>query len=486
MQLGLKKVSKKYLLGTLALLLIAFWFCLPEPLFNRPYSAILLDKNGKLLQAKIAIDGQWRFKETTEVPEKFAKAIVCFEDKRFFYHPGIDPIALARAFWLNLKHGGVKSGGSTLSMQVIRIARNKPRNVFQKLVEMVLTLRLELGYSKQEILTLYSNHAPFGGNVVGLQTAAWRYFGRSAAQLSWGEAASLAVLPNSPALVRPDKNRNLLLEKRNVLLDKMQQQGIIDAQTCALAKLEPIPNAALPLPNNAPNLLSSLQQGIYGKEGKNSIIETSIDLGLQNRVNEILERHHQSLKANGINNLAALVLDIESNNVVVYAGNVLHPEDPEVESYVDMIPARRSPGSTLKPLLYAAMLQDGFILPKTLLADIPTQIAGYTPQNFDLQYDGAVPADKALARSLNIPAVRMLQQYRYERFYFLLKQLGLKSLNKGADHYGLSLILGGGENSIWEISGVYASLARQLNHYGKYSGKYNSDDFKYPNVFRHG
>jgi penicillin-binding protein 1C len=485
MQLGLKKVSKKYLLGTLALLLIAFWFCLPEPLFNRPYSAILLDKNGKLLQAKIAIDGQWRFKETTEVPEKFAKAIVCFEDKRFFYHPGIDPIALARAFWLNLKHGGVKSGGSTLSMQVIRIARNKPRNVFQKLVEMVLTLRLELGYSKQEILTLYSNHAPFGGNVVGLQTAAWRYFGRSAAQLSWGEAASLAVLPNSPALVRPDKNRNLLLEKRNVLLDKMQQQGIIDAQTCALAKLEPIPNAALPLPNYAPNLLSSLQQGIYGKEGKNSIIETSIDLGLQNRVNEILERHHQSLKANGINNLAALVLDIESNNVVVYAGNVLHPEDPEVESYVDMIPARRSPGSTLKPLLYAAMLQDGFILPKTLLADIPTQIAGYTPQNFDLQYDGAVPADKALARSLNIPAVRMLQQYRYERFYFLLKQLGLKSLNKGADHYGLSLILGGGENSIWEISGVYASLARQLNHYGKYSGKYNSDDFKYPNVFKH-
>jgi penicillin-binding protein 1C len=319
---------------------------------------------------------------------------------------------------------------------------------------------------------------------VGLQTAAWRYFGRSAEQLSWGEAASLAVLPNSPALVRPDKNRNLLLEKRNALLDKMQQQGIVDEQTCALAKLEPIPNAALPLPNYAPNLLASLQQGIYGEKGKSSIIETSIDLGLQDRVNQILERHHQSLKANGINNLAALVMDIESNEVMAYAGNVLHPEDPEVESFVDMIPARRSPGSTLKPLLYAAMLQDGFILPKTLLADIPTQIAGYTPQNFDLQYDGAVPADKALARSLNIPAVRMLQQYRYERFYFLLKQLGLKSLNKGSDHYGLSLILGGGENSIWEISGVYASLARQLNHYGKYSGKYDMSDVKPPSVFK--
>ncbi|MCC7299091.1 MAG: transglycosylase domain-containing protein, partial [Bacteroidia bacterium] len=296
MQIGLKKVSKKYRYGLLALLLIAFWFCLPKPLFKRPYSAILLDKNGKLLQAKIANDGQWRFKETTEVPEKFAQAIICFEDKRFFYHPGIDPIALSRAFWLNLKHGGVKSGGSTLSMQVIRLSRNKSRNVYQKLVEMLLTLRLELGYSKQEILTLYANHAPFGGNVVGLQTAAWRYFGRSAAQLSWGEAASLAVLPNSPALVRPDKNRNLLLEKRNALLDKMQQQGIFDAQTCALAKLEPIPSAALPLPNYAPNLLASLQQGIYGEEGKNSMIATIVDLGLQNRVNDILERHHQSLK----------------------------------------------------------------------------------------------------------------------------------------------------------------------------------------------
>ncbi|MDZ4668760.1 MAG: penicillin-binding protein 1C [bacterium] len=477
--------SKKigiWMLGILAL--IAFWFSLPRPLFNKPYSAILLDKQGKLLQAKIAQDGQWRFKESKEVPTKFAQAIICFEDKRFFYHPGIDPLALARAFWLNLKHAGVKSGGSTLSMQVIRLSRNKPRTIYQKLIELILTLRLELAYSKQEILSLYANHAPFGGNVVGLQTAAWRYFGRDAAQLSWGEVASLAILPNSPALVRPDKNRDLLRQKRNLLLDKMKLQGIIDEQTCALSKQEPIPNAALPLPNYAPNLLATLQQGIYGKQGEESVIETSIDLQLQDRVNQILERHHQSLKANGINNVAALVLDVERNEVVVYAGNVMHPNEPEIESYVDMIPARRSPGSTLKPLLYAAMLQDGLILPKTLLTDIPTQIAGYTPQNFDLQYDGAVPADKALARSLNIPAVRMLQQYRYERFYFLLKQLGLKSLNKGADHYGLSLILGGGENSMWEISSIYSSMARQLNHFGTYSGMYDAADFNYPKVMK--
>ncbi len=458
----------------------AFWFSLPKPLFQKPYSCILLDQNGKLLQAKIAEDGQWRFKEEKEVPEKFAKAIICFEDKRFYYHPGIDPMAIGRAIYLNVKHRKVLSGGSTLSMQVIRLSRNKNRSFYQKFLEMILTLRLELGYSKAEILSLYANHAPFGGNVVGLQTAAWRYFGRSADQLSWGEAASLAVLPNSPSLVRPDKNRNLLLEKRNHLLDQMMAKGIIDEQTCTLSKQESIPNQALPLPDHAPNLLASLKQGLLGEQKITPILKTTIDLHLQESVNEILERHHQQLKANGINNVAALIMEVETGHVKVYAGNVNHPEDPEIESYVDMIPARRSPGSTLKPLLYAALLQDGLILPKSLVADIPTQVAGYTPQNFDLQYDGAVPADKALARSLNIPAVRMLQQYRYERFYFLLKQLGIKSLNKGAGHYGLSLILGGGENSMWEISGIYASLARMLNHYGTYSGKYNPEDLKPP------
>ncbi|MCF8427353.1 MAG: penicillin-binding protein 1C [Bacteroidia bacterium] len=462
--------------------LIWFWFSLPKPLFQNPYSSILLDQNGKLLQAKIASDGQWRIKEQQEVPEKFAQAIICFEDKRFYYHPGIDPLALGRAIWLNLQHRKVLSGGSTLSMQVIRISRNKNRTIFQKLIEMILTLRLEISYSKAEILSLYANHAPFGGNVVGLQTAAWRYFGRSADQLSWGEAASLAILPNSPSLVRPDKNRTILLEKRNKLLDQMLLQGIIDKQTCDLAKQEPIPNKALPLPNHAPNLLSSIQQGLLGFQSSEPFLKTTINLNLQERVNEILERHHQQLKANGINNAAALVMDVETGNVTVYAGNVFHPNNPEIESYVDMIPAKRSPGSTLKPLLYAAMLQDGLILPKTLLVDIPTQVAGYTPQNFDLKYDGAVPADKALARSLNIPAVRMLQQYRYERFYFLLKQLGIKSLNQGANHYGLSLILGGGENSIWEISGVYASLARTLNHYAVNSGRYNPQDLSPPKV----
>lgn len=463
-------------------MLIWFWFSLPNPLFHKPYSGVLLDAQGKLLQAKIASDGQWRFKEVKQVPDKFAKAIVCFEDKRFYKHLGIDFLAMARAIQLNLQARKVVSGGSTISMQVMRLCRGKQRTFMQKLLETLWAIRLELSYSKQEILTLYANHAPFGGNVVGLETAAWRYFGRSASQLGWGEAAGLAVLPNSPSLVRPDKNKDILLKKRNQLLDQMLEQEIIDAQTCALAKQEMLPQEAKVLPNLAPNLLETLLSGVLGSNQNNNIYHTTLDASLQLQVNAIIERHHQMLQSNGINNAAALVMEIESGEVKVYAGNVQHPENPEVESYVDMIPAKRSPGSTLKPLLYAAMLQDGLILPQTLLADIPTQVAGYSPQNFDLQYDGAVPADKALARSLNIPAVRMLQTYRYERFYFLLKQLGIRSLNRGADHYGLSLILGGGENSMWEISGVYASLARMLKHYGRYSGKYDPADLSPPHI----
>lgn len=472
------------LIAALLLLItgIAFWWCLPEPLFRKPYSTVLLDRNGRLLQARIAADGQWRFHESENVPEKFAKAIVCFEDKRFFHHPGIDVLAIGRAMKQNLRAQKVVSGGSTLSMQVIRLSRNGKRNIFQKLLEMVLTLRLELSYTKQEILTLYANHAPFGGNVVGLETAAWRYFGRGANQLSWGEAAALAVLPNSPALVRPDRNREALLRKRNELLGKMKDQGIIDATTCMLAQQEPIPVKAKPLPEHAPQLLSSVQKGIYGTQLTDDVLKTTLDLNLQLRVNEILERHHRELKANGINNLAALVVKVSDGAVLSYAGNIHHPEDPETESFVDMIPAPRSPGSTLKPLLYAAALQDGIMLPGSLLPDIPTQVAGYAPQNFDLAYDGAVPAHEALARSLNVPAVRLLQQYRYERFHHLLKQLGMRSLNKGPDHYGLSLILGGGENSMWEITGIYASLARMLNHYGRYSGQYREEDLHAPRL----
>ncbi|HEY8784344.1 MAG TPA: penicillin-binding transpeptidase domain-containing protein [Mucilaginibacter sp.] len=290
----------------------------------------------------------------------------------------------------------------------------------------------------------------------------------------------MAVLPNSPSLVHPGRNRTILLEKRNLLLDKLHQQGIIDSATAALAKLEPVPDRPVTLPQLAPHLLVRFRADHPGNKHGETRLKTSIKASLQQQVNQIIERHHQILKANDINNIAAVVLDVETGATLAYAGNISHPEDTTMQSDVDVVNAPRSPGSTLKPLLYASAMHDGLILPNSLLPDIPTQILSFHPKNFDLVYDGAVPASKALSRSLNVPAVKLLRQFKTDRFYDFLHRIGITTLNKPADHYGLSLILGGGENTLWELTGAYADMARVLNHYTKYNGKYDPADYHNP------
>lgn len=477
--------TRSVLLSVALILFLLFWFCLPRHLFNSPTSFIIDDEQGQLLGAAIASDGQWRFPYDTAVPEKFKQCIIAFEDKRFERHPGVDFLAFARAIRQNIKAGHINSGGSTITMQVVRIATRHQRTFANKLLEMFMAMRMELTYSKAEILALYSSNAPFGSNVVGLDAASWRYFGRSPQQLSWGEMAALAVLPNAPSLVHPGKNSKTLLRKRNQLLDKLNAAGIIDKNTAQLAKLEPVPDRPVPLPSLAPHLLERFKEDYQsGNHEVPTRITTTIKAELQQQVNNILERHHTVLAANHINNIAAIVLDVETGATLAYAGNINHHEDTTMQSDVDVVDAPRSPGSTLKPLLYAAMLHDGYILPNSLMPDIPTQIAGYHPENFDLGYDGAVPASRALSRSLNVPAVKMLQKYKYQRFYELLKKAGITTLKQPADYYGLSLILGGGENTLWELSGAYADMARVLNHYNTYHGKYNPADYHSP-VYAH-
>lgn len=458
-------------------LAIGYCFCLPGNLFNEPYSTVLESNKGDLLCASIAADGQWRFPELNEVPDKFVTALVTYEDKRFFSHPGVDILSMGRAMRQNIAEGRIVSGGSTIDMQVIRLHRKETgRTVFEKLAETVLATRLQFRYSKKEILSLYASHAPFGGNVVGLEAACWRYFGREPKDLSWAEASMLAVLPNSPALIHPGKNRDRLINKRNKLLLKLKDIQIIDSLTYALAITEPIPDEPLPLPRIAPHLLLRASSDGLNQQK----LRSTIELDLQERVEQILDDHYQRLKGNQIHNACALVLDVETGNVLVYAGNVnsgkAHGQD------VDLISAPRSTGSILKPFLYAAMLDEGKILSKTLLPDIPTVISGFAPKNFTKDYDGAVPADKALIRSLNVPAVHLLKEYRYERFHELLRNMGFHSMNKPPDHYGLSLILGGAEGTVWDVTGMYASMSRTLNHYFNYPGKnrYDRNDFHSP------
>lgn len=456
-------------------MMVLYFFCLPSPLFKDPYSTVLEARDGQLLSASIARDGQWRFPEVRRVSDKFAAAIIAYEDKRFRSHPGVDVFSFGRALRQNIQAGRVVSGGSTLSMQVIRLSRKgKSRSFFEKAIEIVLATRLTLRYSKDEVLALYASHAPFGGNVVGLEAACWRYFGRDAASLSWGEASLLAVLPNAPALIHPGRNRTQLKEKRNALLDKLARNGVIDAFTCDLAKAEPVPDEPLPLPRYARHMLSRMSRdGIVQTR-----LRSSIDYPLQQRTEQLLHDHHRRLAGNQIHNAAVLIADVKTGEVLAYVGNVANTTAYHSDD-VDVTAAPRSTGSILKPFLYAAMLDEGKILPKTLLPDIPTFINGFAPKNFSREFDGAVAADKALIRSLNIPAVYMLRDYRYERFHGLLKRIGMTSLSHPPDHYGLSLILGGAEGTLWDITGMYASMARTLNNYTDRPGRnrYDRHDF---------
>lgn len=449
-------MQRKYTwVGLLLLLAGAFYFCLPSKLFNEPYSKVLCARDGELLTASIASDGQWRFPQSDKISSKFTTALIAYEDRRFPHHYGVDALALARAVMQNLRAGKIVSGGSTISMQVIRLSRKgRARTMLEKCLEITLALRLELTHSKSDILRLYSSHAPFGGNVVGLEAACWRYFGRSSETLSWGEACLLAVLPNSPGMIHPGKNRSKLMRKRNSLLFRLHQKGWIDEDTYQLAISEPVPDSPLPLPRFARHALTQLDAGA------NSIQHTTISYPLQQRTEEILNYHISRLKGNHIYNAAAIVVEVATGRVISYAGNV---DGMNNNSDVDMIRAPRSTGSILKPFLYAAAMDQGKILARTLVPDIPIFINGFAPKNFSKSYDGAVPASEALIRSLNVPFVHVLRQYRYEKFYTLLKQLGMTTLSNTPDHYGLSLILGGAEVNLWDLTGMYASMARALN-----------------------
>lgn len=445
---------------------IWYWACLPAALFSDPYSTVLESREGKLLGATLASDGQWRFPQDYRTPEKFKRALITFEDKRFSEHLGVDLLALGRATRQNLQSGRIVSGGSTITMQVVRLSRkNKPRTLLEKAVEIMLATRLEFALTKEEILDVYAAHAPFGGNVVGLEAACWRYFGRDASSLSWSEAAMLSVLPNNPSLVHPGRNRDALRKKRDHLLKRLLVNHAFDFTTYRLAIAEPLPDKPLPLPRVAPHLLTrTTQDGHAGLR-----IVSTVDHVLQGRLGRIMDEHHDRLKGNLIFNAAALVLDVNTGQVLAYTGNVA--AGPDHGEDVDIIQARRSTGSILKPFLYAALLDEGKILPRTIQPDIPTLINGFSPMNFTRSYDGAVPADKALIRSLNIPAVHALSTYRYEKFYHLLKELGLSTLDQPADHYGLSLILGGAEATLWDLTGAYASMARTLHTFNDPRGR---------------
>lgn len=454
-------------LFTVVSLLWGFYHCLPDPMFPTDYCTVLQARNGELLGATIARDGQYRFPPLDSVPARFEQCALAFEDRYFYWHPGINPISLLRATVANVRAGRVVQGGSTLTMQVARMMHpGAPRTLPNKLLEMLWALRLECAFSKEEIVALWANNAPFGGNVVGLSAAAWRYYGQSPYALSWAQLAALAALPNAPGAIYPGEGDGPLRTKRNSILQTLQLQGTLDSVTLSLSLAETLPTGTLPLPMLAPHLLDRVQ-----KEGlKGQMVLSTLDVRLQQEALAVVASMGQQLASGTAHNAGALIADVATGDVLAYVGNV-PGLGYQYNGYVDMVTASRSSASVIKPFLYAGMLEDGLLLPKELVFDTPLTIGTFSPQNASHSFSGVVEANRALAKSLNVPIVRMLQRYGVDFYLELLHKLGFTTLNQPASHYGLSLVLGGGEISLWDVSGAYASLARTLDGFVD-SGRY--------------
>lgn len=451
-------VKKRFYIPLLLLFIFFFiWFITPlKPLFIENYSTIILADDDQLLRAYLAEDEQFRFPLTSDkkLPKKYITALLHYEDRTYYKHHGIRVKSILYSLYLNIKKGRRVRGGSTLTMQLARMSTKHKRSYFNKLKEILLALKIDAHKSKEEILHLYAAQAPMGGNIAGVPAASYRYFGKPMENITWAEAALLAVLPNAPGLIHTKRNRPLLLQKRNRLLRSLHQAGKIDALTLSSALDEPIPKVK-PLPFHAPHFA----QMVKGKATKREI-QTTLNMELQKLCEEQVSIYHPSLLSQGITNCAALVCDKRSGAVRAYVGSADFFKK-EYAGEVDGIQALRSPGSLIKPVLTAALFDRGPFTPKTKVYDIPTYFGTYTPQNATREFHGLVAIDEALIKSLNVPFIRLLNYYGIEDFYTLLKEMEISTLTKPFYRYGLPLILGAFETSLWDLSGLYLTLGNQ-------------------------
>ncbi len=440
-----------------AIVLVALDLCFPLPhdrLFPKS-STLVLDNQGELLRAFLAPDDMWRLRvRRDEIASALVDAVLAYEDRHFFHHPGVNPAALVRAAIANLRAGNVVQGGSTITMQVARMIEPKERTVMSKLIEIFRALQLELHYSKDEILTLYFNHAPYGGNIVGVGAASWAYFGKAPEQLSRGEAALLAAIPNSPNRHRPDVNPQGARRARDRVLKLQQDSGNLTAAELLAAESENIPERRRELPFGTPHLAEYLRR-IYPDRER---LATTIDRDVQGLAETALLQHVTGLKGRDINNGAVVIIDNRSHQLLALAGS--HDFfDSTAFGQVNGALSPRSPGSALKPFVYALALGRGVISPRTLLNDVPVEFGGYRPVNYDESYSGVVSAEEALIRSLNVPAINLAATVGGEEFFRLLKSGGVSTLNKPWAQYGLPIVLGGCEVTLLELTNLYAALA---------------------------
>lgn len=434
-------------------------FDVDRMLFNieDTYSTSLLDENGKLMDVFLNNDEQWHLKVEDDIPLNLKEAVITYEDKNFDKHFGVDFLAIFRAFVNNFK-GGRRSGASTITMQVAKLSSPKKRTYLNKFIEIIQSFKIENKLSKQDILKLYLNNAPYGGNIIGYGTASRVYFEKEPKNLSFAECALLAVLPNSPSAMNVEKNREKLVGKRNYLLDKLYKKGKINENELALAKLEPLPEKRYSFEKVSPHLARRLKN-----ERNEKVIKTTIDYDLQKKMKEVVKSYINFTHSEGIVNASLIIIENKTRNVKAYIGSQDFM-DMDYAGQVDGIIAKRSPGSILKPFLYALSIDEGLIAPESLVQDVPMFFANFNPQNANKKYAGMIKARDSLISSLNIPFVHLLEEYGEEKFYYFLKDM-LKFDENSPEKYGLSLILGTKEFSIEDIATLYTGLA----NYGKFA-----------------
>ncbi len=458
MKKDFNKILKKVIISLLVIFAVYIIIPLPSPLFKDDYSQVVTDENGNILRVFLNADEQWCLPPSGKenIPEKLKVAVINYEDSYFKWHWGVNPVSLFRAAYQDLTEGKIVSGASTITMQVARLMKPKPRTVINKLLEILLAVKIEFHYSKENILKEYLDHAPFGGNIRGYRAASMKYFEKSPKELSWAEAAALAVLPNAPGLVTPFSGNKILKQKRNKLLKKLFDKEIIDRSTYKLSLLEPIISRVYPFRITAPHFT----QRVVNQYKNKKVIKTTIDIKLQQYLDLLVKQYSRRLKNEGIKNCAAIVLETKTGKVKAYIGSQDY-FDVQNQGMVDGVRAPRSSGSILKPFLYALSIDDGIIIPQTLIKDIPSYFDGYSPQNYDTKFNGVVTAEDALIRSLNVPAVRLLNTYGIYKFYTFLKTAGISTLFRSADDYGLPLIIGGAEVTLYDMAMLYRGLANE-------------------------
>jgi penicillin-binding protein 1C len=421
------------------------------------YSQIILAQDESVLHAFLSSDDKWRMKtELHEIIPELKETIIRKEDQYFYYHPGVNPLAIFRAAFNNVIKRRKTSGASTITMQVARLLEPKRRHMGNKIVEVFRAFQLELYFTKDEILQMYLNLVPYGSNIEGVKSASLLYFDRLPAQLSLAQVVTLAIIPNRPTSLSLGKNNDYIMQERNRWLHIFKEQNAFPDAEINSALMEPLNVKRLKSPSIAPHFCYRMKKMYPDQE----IIHSVLNKNTFQKTEKIAYNYIQRLKKYNIHNAAVIVLNNENKSVEAYLGSADF-NDHEHGGQVDGVMAIRSPGSTLKPLVYAAGFDEGLITPKSIMTDVPTNFGGYMPENFDKKFIGKVSVSQALAYSLNIPAVKILEQIGIPAFTAKLKKAGFRQIEKDEPYLGLSVILGGCGVRLEELTRLFSCFSNE-------------------------